>query len=377
MTVFWIVAALFLAGALLFLLPGLLAPGADGAAPARRTALALGAGLPLASVLLYLALGSPQSIAPQLAPPSAAGARHELDGAQMQQRVAALAERMKAEPNNVEGWIMLGRSYVSFGRYADAALALRRASELQPGNPHLLADLADVTGMAQGRRLAGEPAQFIQRALDIDPRHVKALSLAGTAAFEMRDYAAARGYWERVLALLPPDSPMLKSVRGSILEASQLADGGAAPAAMPVAAPAAAVAPAPARAATATAPAAAPAAASLSGEVVIARELAARVASGDTLFVFARAPQGSRMPLAVLRRTLADPRADLRLDFQLDDSMAMTPELRLSGFERVTLLARISRSGSATPQSGDLVGELGEVKPGARGLRVAIDRVVP
>jgi cytochrome c-type biogenesis protein CcmH len=113
------------------------------------------------------------------------------------------------------------------------------------------------------------------------------------------------------------------------------------------------------------------AAGAVSGRVQIAPALAARVAPGDTLFVFARAAQGPRMPLAILRRT-----ADLQgLDFSLDDSMAMAPELRLSGFARVVIGARISRSGQATPQPGDLVGQSAAVAPGARGVQVLIDRV--
>ncbi len=409
MTVFWIVAALFLVGALLFLLPGLWSPrggpsdaaaaslavhrdqwreaeadlaagliGADRleqlrneiqhrvledsattelppAQPARRTAWALAVVIPLASVLTYLHLGSPQSVVPQLGSAAAPGARHSVSAEQIQQMVATLAERLKAQPDDVEGWLMLGRSYVALARYRDGATALRRAVDLSPGNATLLADLADVTGMAQGRRLAGEPARLVQQALDADPRHVKALALAGSVAFEARDFAAARSHWQRLLAVLPPESPMARSVQGSIAEATQLEGGGE---------PAASVA------AAASAPAAG---AAVSGEVTLSPELAGRLRPGDTLFVFARAAQGPRMPLAILRQ----PAVGSVWNFKLDDSLAMAPQLRLSGFGQVVVGARISASGNATPQPGDLVGHSEVVAPGVSGLRIVIDQVQP
>ncbi len=421
MTVFWSVVALLLGGALLMLLPplwrsrataeavtrgaanlavyrdqwreaeadlgqGLLAPdqidpvrediqrrwledAAAGAAPpmgpalpaastaARRSAIALGLLLPLASVLTYLALGNPASLAPAPPPPAAPAAgeaRHSLTPEQIQARVAALSERLKAEPGNAEGWVMLGRSYVVLGRYRDAATAWRRAADLLPANATLLADLADVSAMAQGKRLAGEPARLIQQALDADPRHVKALALAGSAAFEARDPAAARGYWERVLALVPPDSDIARSVQGSILQATKLE-----------AALSAAASPASPAPATATG--------AIGGEVSLSPALAARVAAGDTLFVFARAAEGPRMPLAIVRRPVGDwPAA-----FTLDDSMAMAPNLKLSGFAQVVVSARISRSGNATPQPGDLIGQSAPVAPGVQALRITIDAVQP
>lgn len=415
MTVFWIVAALFLLGALLFILPGLLAPATgvtsvlstnlavhrdqlqeaerdlaaglisperlaqarseierrvleDTAAaepgapqPARRTAWALAALIPLASVLTYLQLGTPEAAAPRVAAAKPQDGRHSLTPEQIQQMVTALAERLKAQPNDVDGWLMLGRSYTSLGRYRDAATALRRAKDLGPPNASLLADLADLTGMAEGKRLAGEPARLIQQALDVDPRHAKALALAGSVAFEARDYGAAKGYWERLIAVLPPDSPMVRSVQGSIAQATQL---GAGATSAPVAAPVAT---------SAAAAASAVAGISVSGEVSLSAELAARVGPGDTLFVFARAAQGPRMPLAILRR----PAGAGVVPFKLDDSMAMEPNLRLSRFSQVVIGARISKTGNATPQPGDLVGQSAAVAPGASGLRVVIDRIQP
>jgi cytochrome c-type biogenesis protein CcmH len=404
MLIFWIVAAMFSVGALLVLLPGLLRPrvggvdaseaalavhrdqwreaaadvetgrlGADqlaaarfeidqrareeGAAgtrtpsaqpaqPARRTAAALALLLPIASVCVYLALGDPQAATS----PAAVIAQHSTSPDQVQKMVAALAERLKAQPDDADGWTMLGRSYVALGRHRDAATALQRANALSPGNASLLADLADVLAMAQGRKLAGEPARMIQRALDADAKHVKALALAGTAAFEAKDYAAARGYWQRLLAEVPAESPLARSVGNSIAEATAQEGGSVA--------------------ANDAKPAAARG--GLGGDVVISAELAARVGAGDTLFIFARAAEGPRMPLAIVKRPAKLPAA-----FTLDDSMAMSPQTTLSGASAVVVGARISKSGNATPQPGDLVGQIAAVKPGAQGLRIVIDRVQP
>lgn len=420
MSIFWIVVALFLIGALLMLLPplwrprpagesatlasvnlavyrdqlreaesdvgaGLIAPqhlaqartdiqrrlledaapdtGAATPRAARRSAIALAVVIPLGAVLSYLALGDLKSLAPTAAPAAAAPAdgRHSITPEQIQAMVANLAERLKADPNNAEGWAMLGRSYTTLARYRDAATALRRANELAPGNPNLLADLADVLALLQGKRLAGEPAGLVQQALDADPRHPKALALAGSVAFEARDYAAARGYWERLIALVPAGSPVANSVQGSIAQARQL-EQASAPA--PIAT---------ANAANTVATTAAAVAPSLAGEVSISPELTARIAPGDTLFVFARAAQGPRMPLAIVKRPVGTwPSA-----FVLDDSMAMAANLRLSAFEQVVVGARISRSGNATPQPGDLVGQSAVVAHGAKGLHIVIDRVQP
>lgn len=416
MTVFWLVVALFLAGALLFVLPPLLKPprpaphaagdvncavlgdqrrearadvemglldaaglarldretlrreaedAADGAvalepAPARRTALAVALLLPLGVVALYLQLGRPDATEPRVRP-AVASDRHELGSDELQQRVAALVERLKADPSQLDGWVMLGRSYTALGRWRDAVSAFRRAVELQPRDPSLLADLADLIGMAQGKRLAGEPARLVQAALDVDPRHPKALALAGSVAFEARDYAQARGHWQRLLDVLPPDSPMARSVRGSLQQVAQLEAGDAA------------TAPRGTSASTAAAPA------RIEGHVELSPELAARVAAGDTLYVSARSATGPRMPRAVLRRAL-DSATPARWSFVLDDGSAIAPQLRLSGAESVVVGARISRSGSATPASGDLIGESAPLSPrgaAARGLVLRVDRVQP
>jgi cytochrome c-type biogenesis protein CcmH len=348
------------------------APATSAAHPARVGAIGLALLLTLGSVGVYLVIGDPQSLLPAAAPnaKAPADARHSVTPEQIQKMVESLAERLKTEPDNAEGWMMLGRSYTALGRHRDAVEAFRRANTLAPGNPSLLADFADVLGMTQGRRLAGEPARLIQQALDADPRHGKALALAGSVAFEARDYTAARAYWERLIAVIPAGSDNARSVQGSIAEARQLESRQVLPVATTGTALTSTSAP---TELPAPSSATAGATGAVAGQVLLKAELASRIAPGDTLFIFARAAQGPRMPLAIVKRAVAAwPSA-----FVLDDSMAMAPNLKLSGFDKVVVSARISKSGNATPQPGDLIGQSAPVAPGALGLRFEIDQVQP
>jgi cytochrome c-type biogenesis protein CcmH len=215
--------------------------------------------------------------------------------------------------------------------------------------------------MKNDRNLEGEPTKLVERALKIDPDNAKALALAGTAAFERKDYALAIDYWTRARATAPPQGEFTRSLEQSIAEARSAAGSGVAVAG-PVAAPAT--------------PASAPkaqGAASISGRVSLSPALAARVGPGDTLFVFARAAEGPRMPLAILKRT----GAELPLSFTLDDGMAMAPELKLSGHANVVVGARLSKSGNAMPQSGDLEGQSAPLAGRRSGIEIVIDTVRP
>jgi cytochrome c-type biogenesis protein CcmH len=233
-------------------------------------------------------------------------------------------------------------------RFAEAAVAYANAVKRSPPDAQLLADYADALAMAQGRRLEGEPERLIAQALKIDPKNIKALALAGTAAFERQDFKGAIAQWRRILDIVPPDSDMADSIRDSIADAEKLAG---------VVRPQ----PAPARAA-ASVPG------SVSGIVQLAPALAARVAPGDTVFVFARAAEGPRVPLAVLRKQAGE----LPAAFTLDDTMAMAAGMKLSDHPRVVVGARISKSGNAVPQPGDYEGLSAPVKVGATGVTVVI-----
>ncbi len=267
--------------------------------------------------------------------------------AQIEAMVGKLEERLKAQPEDPDGWSMLGRSYSAMGRYPEAVSAFQRVTSMKPQDAQGYADLADAKAMAAGRQLAGEPAALIAKALELDPKNLKALALAGTIAFDANDFPKAARLWEAAVAVAEPGSELARNLQGGVAEARSRAG-----------LPAASAPPAPAAAAGAT----------VSGEVQLASALKGRVSPEDTLFVFARASEGPKMPLAIVRKQVKD----LPLRFTLDDSTAMSPATRLSTARQVVVGARISKSGNATPQSGDLQGFSQPVAVGASGLKIEI-----
>ena len=327
------------------------------------TALLVGLLVPLIAVGTYFIVGTPRALNPEVV---AGEAEHSLDPQKIAAMVEQLAERMREHPENPDGWLILARSYNAMGQYSKSADAYRNALERMEPTAQILADYADTLAMAQGRSLEGEPAKLVARALKLDPNNVKALALAGTVAFHNGDYRTAAAEWERVLKVVPPDSDTARSIIASINEARSRA--GIKTPFVPSEAQA--------QVASASGNAAGGAAAaggSVSGEVRIAPALAKRIAPGDTLFIYAKAVDGPPMPLAILRKTAAD----LPTPFKLDDSMAMTPAGRISAFPEVVVSARVSKSGNAIPQSGDLEGSSRPLKVGTKGATIVIDRVVP
>ena len=334
----------------------------------RWAAIALSVVLPLAAVGLYLKLGTPQSVAPEMAATDAAqadrpGAPFRLAD-KIREMAEKLAERLKQQPNDGEGWSMLARSYRVLGQFKEASDAYQHAVKLVPGDAQLYADYADAVGMAQGQVLEGEPMRLIEQALKLDPNNIKALALAGTAAYDKKDFNAAAGYWQKALKLSPPDSEFTQSLQASLEDAKAQAGGGAQAQNLPNIMPDQA-------SQTAAAPAAS--GASLSGKVSVAPALAAKVSPNDTLFIYARSESGPPMPLAIVKRMASE----LPVSFTLDDSSAMTPNLRLSNFPKVMVMARVSKSGNAMPQSGDLEGSIGPVATGSSKLSININRVIP
>jgi len=324
---------------------------AESSRGARGAALALGLAVPICALAVYLSVGNPAALAPQA---DAGAAPHGMTAQQFQTLVERLAERMKQNPEDAEGWMMLGRSYAVMGRFGESSDAYAKAVARAPKDAQLLADYADSFAMAQGRTLRGEPEKILKRALAIDPNNVKALVLAGTAAFDRNDRAGAAGYWERALAVLPAESEMAQRVRASVAEAR--GPGQVAQAAKP----------APARTNNVAA------GARVSGTVKLHPKLAGKVAPEDTVFIFARAAEGPRMPLAILRKQARD----LPVTFTLDDSMAMAPQMKLSAFPRVVIGARVSKSANASAQPGDLQGASAPIAVGSDRVDVTIDTEV-
>ncbi len=195
---------------------------------ARNTAYLLAIGLPLIAIIFYLNVGQPALIdnpAPVGVPSSAATAPAPPERSQEQiaANVAKLAQRLESNPNDPQGWTMLARSYSSIEKYGEAEKAYAKAAELNPKDADLLAEFAFATAMAEGRSMEGKPMEIINRALKIDPNNAKALQLAGSAAFEAKDYKKAVGYWERVLKQVPPNSEVTTAIQERINEAKTLA----------------------------------------------------------------------------------------------------------------------------------------------------------
>jgi cytochrome c-type biogenesis protein CcmH len=301
----------------------------------------------------YAWKGSPALKPAPAAAAAAPDAEEQAARKQVEEMVDKLAQRLKEKPDDATGWQMLGRSYTVLGRVDDALPAYAKAVALRGNDAGTLADFADALATKNGGQATPESDAIVARALLANPMHLKALALAGTSAFERADYATAVRYWEKMAQGLPPDSPDAPRLQASLAEARKR--GG-------ITAPATPTAAAPGAAANA----------SVSGTVTLSPALAGKASPTDTVFVFARAAQGPRMPLAVLRAQVKD----LPLKYKLDDSMAMAPSARISGAAQVIVGARISKSGNAIPQPGDLSGESAPVAPGASGIAITIGSAV-
>ena len=330
----------------------------------RPVALALAIIIPTVSGLLYWELGNPlamtQSDEPALSGQGTAeGAHQSPDG--LAAMVERLQQKMEENPNDGVGWGMLARSYMAMGRHADAVPNYEKAVKLIPDDAQLLVDYADALGVLHGRKLDGKPEVLIQQALKIDPRNVKALMLAGTVAFNRKNFARAAKDWEQARANLPADTDpeMTQQLMAAIAEAQSQLGGGQAtmPASTEPAVPARQTGQSRA----------------ISGTVTLAPSLAGKGSPSDVLFVFAREVGGPPMPVSIVRAT----RKDLPFTFRLDDSTSPMPSRKLSGAGTVVIVARLSKSGQAMPQNGDLEGTSQPVQSGVDGITVVIDRERP
>ncbi|MCW3155440.1 c-type cytochrome biogenesis protein CcmI [Achromobacter spanius] len=382
--------------------------------------------IPVAAVLLYGKLGNPRAAADMTvartapAHASMAGieaadragggtrntARNGTDNAadneagnDMVLAINALAQRLRAAPDDADGWYTLARSYETLGRYTDAVAAYRQVLRLVPEQPAVLADLADAQLSANQGKPDAEAIAAVARALLADPDQPKALALAGMMALRRGDAAEALVHWERLQALLPTGSEAARQIQSNIAQARATAAG--APITPPDSGSAinassnassnasnnssinasntisANTSTAPSTSSTSTTPPnrvspAHSAPARISGTARIADALRDQVQPGDTVFILARPVSGSRMPLAITQWRVSDlPRA-----FVLDDSNAMSPQATLSGASRVRVEIRVSRSGTAAAQPGDLSGVLPDVDIHARDLELVADTVV-
>jgi len=335
----------------------------------RKSGIALAIVLPLLAVGLYALLGSPAAVLP----PAVQTQRATAD---MEQLTAKLAQKLEQNPDNPEGWAMLARSYKSLGRWDDAERALNRVGPELNKNAELLAEYAELL-VQRDNGFGPRARELIQQALRIEPDNMLALFLGGGEALDRGRHADAAALWERLLPQLEPGSEDARMVESSIAMARQRSGGAPAKGARGDVV-AGAVMPQDevhkgvAKAAPGSQPAAATASA-VSGRVELAPALKGKANPEDVVFIFARAVDGPRMPLAAKRARAAD----LPLDFTLDDSMAVMPSANLSSAQQVRIEVRVSKSGMATPGKGDLTGKSAAVKPGAKGVRIMVDQIDP
>ncbi len=337
------------------------APEGEAARSGTWAAPVLGVALPLLALGLYLAVGDTSAITAPTGPMAAAHAgapgRHLPP---MDVLVERLAEKMAQHPDNLEGWLMLGRSYLTLKQPQKALAAMERAYGLAPKDTNVLLGYAETLVQVKGR-FTPKARELVTKALEINPKAPNGLWMLGLAEFQAGDFKAAVEAWSRLRAQLRPGGEDAQALSQYIAKAREKAG-------MPPEAPQVAAAAAP-RAGTAPAGAGA-----IQVEVTLADALMGQVSPDDSLFIYAKALQGPPMPLAVKRLRAKD----LPVKVTLNDALAMMPQMRLSRFDRVKVGARISKSGRPIAQSGDLEGEVQPVRPGQKALvQVVIDRRHP
>ena len=331
-------------------------------APSPWMAVAVAVAVPVVSLVFYLWLGSPD--VDRRTPPRDAAA--ETDPApSVEAMVASLADRLANDPDNAEGWLLLARSQVILERY-DAALAgFRRAHALLGDEPALLADWAEAEAAVDGNRFTASALGRLDRALELDPDHEKALWLGGFAAAQGGRANIAIARWERLLAIQPPNSREASIVSELLARVRGMGD------AAPAARSGETVSDAPAASAGETGPADG---ARIVVEVSLSPDLAAETGAGEPVFVFARALAGAGPPVAVARTVVGA----LPAVIVLDESSAMVPSRSLASVEQVRVTARIARSGTVTRTSGDLEGTFGPVDVADTApVKIVISQIVP
>ncbi len=335
----------------------------------RLVALSLAMIIPASSGVLYWTLGNPAAMThPAASAASQGGPGGDGQMAEgLNQLIEQLRKKLEQNPNDGVGWGLLARSYMAMERYADAVPIFERATKLDPDNAGLLADYADALAVHQGRKLEGRPETLIQKALKLDPHNVKALMLSGTIAYNRKDFARAAKEWEDAHTYLPPDDQESSDqLKASIAEAKRRMGGGPSMNMLVANPPMEQAKPAKPTAQSGQSRA-------ITGKVILGPNLANKASLPDTLFVFAKDVAGPPMPVSIVRAS----KKDLPFTFRLDDSTSPMPSRKLSDIDTVVIVARLSKSGKAMPESGDLEGMSQPIKPGAENITVVIDRERP
>ena len=308
------------------------------AGSSKKTAIGLCIFIVLLSSALYFSLGDVVRVAQN-------NSEKPVTQEGVEKMVAEFAIKMEKDPGNLKGWAMLARSYRILGRDEDAAKAYARAGSFIDSDPQLLADYADVLASNASGSFVGKPSQLINKALKLDPNNMMALWLSGTASYNAKNYKAAVQSWDKLAQQLPPNTEEARAIQGSIAEARSK---GGLTTSVPVA----------------------PAGKGISGKVELSADLKSKIKSGDIVMVIARKP-GERMPVAVLKA----PANDFPMSFILNDSLAMNPSAPLSQLSEASVEVRISKTGMAKPEVGDLISSVQTIKVGTTNVRLLVDQV--
>ena len=331
----------------------------------KGAAIAVAVLVPVAAILLYQFLGGGElGLHPENAQMAQSTEGHK---GTIEEQIRKLQDHLQTNPDDVEGWTMLARSYYYLKNYQASSETFSRVAALtNESDPNLLADYADALAMAQGRNMQGRPFDLVKKALQLEPFNQKSLWLAGTAAYQAQDYTSALQYWENLLTLFPKGTDGHTQMLRNIAEIKQLMGQELDPEML------AELQGQQQQPNAQTEAVGGNGSDRVSGRVSIDSSVAGSVSAADTVFIFARAANGPRMPLAILRKQVSD----LPLDFVLDDSLAMNPQMKLSGFSDVVVSARISKSGNAMPQPGDIEGSTDVIKVGSQDLNIIINKPV-
>lgn len=325
-------------------------PVAKKEKPALWTAVVLAIALPVSAMGMYMWLGEPEALNPL-----ALKSNDKVDQQELSKMADNLAKKLEEKPDNLQGWVMLGRTYRSLEKFEASLKAYDRALKLT-ADDDLRIERVEVLAMQRQGNFEGEPWDIILDILQKDPQHYAALLMAGSASYAHEKYADALSYWQKARKPLASDNPDVPGLDEAIASVQQKL--GITPNAV---------------ASQSFKPMPSNAALSVSGRVTLSANLKGKTQPSDAVFIYATPANGERMPLAIYKTTVAN----LPLSFTLDDSTAMSPERKLSGAGEVFVKVRVSKSGNAMPQSGDLLGSIGPVKVGAKGLQVEIKDQLP
>lgn len=293
-------------------------------------------GIPLLSGTLYWMLGNYQAVSHS----AEMSVDPEVDKlAEINKMVNRLAEKMKAKPDDAQGWLMLGQSYKALEQYSQAADAFANAYRLLGEQAEIMLLYADALAYANDKNMTGKPSELVYKALALEPNNLNALWLGGMAKAQQGDITTATKLWKKLEASLPLGSESQKEIQGllaRIVKDTPNDQGRSSPETMQQ---------------NNTSDLA------LSVQVSLKPELQNVTSAKDIVFIYAQALNGPKMPLAIIRKQVSD----LPLTVSLNDSMAMVPTMKLSNFSHVKLLARISKSGNAMTQPRDLIGIVDQV----------------